>query len=437
MNLDNNVKIICCDTCNSSKTHSNVNNVNSSEHITPNHQISSVIGDCGATGSFFRYEDTSFLTNIKKHNIGSKSISVKLPNNDIMTSSHSADLNIDGLSQSAMKVHLFPDLNNSLLGFGPLCDDGCIITLNNTTVTVVKNGNVVMTGNRDGPGKLWLMDLSRSQPHSSSIQEQSQLHNVSEISNFSELTAAVNIQSAATIVDEKRGKNSTMVESKKWNSVHTMPKIISSSIERIINFYHGAMGSPPISTFINAIKHKFIIFPGINVNQVRKHLHPSPFTDKGHMKLLRQGLNSTKINNYFDFNDNIVGKVLPTNSQKILISMRASTHRLHLDATGQFKYADNDYDYDLIFYSEDSNYIHVEVMKGRSTTSYVNAITNGINFSQIVGYKLILFVSTMNKVSLYENSLNLLNNVNLSQFHHIVIEDVKPKGPLEHLKITK
>ena len=354
-------------------------------HITPINS-SYIIGDNGASGSFFKIDDIKFLTNIKKHNIDSKAISVKLPNNDIMTSTHSAELNIDGLSQSARTVHLFPNLHSSLLGFGPLCDDGCIITLNRTTVTVVKNNTVVMTGNRDGPGKLWMMDLSRSQPHSSSIQQQ-QINNANivvnselnensknvfisntnnEISNFSELTAAVDIP---------------LLQSKKVQNVNLMPEIISSSIERILCFYHGTFGSLPISTFRKAIQKKFISFPGITVDHVNKYLRHSVYTDRGHMRRIRQGMNSTKTNQFYDCND--ILQPIPTTTKRqhrILVHMMPATHRLHFDATGKFNYSDSTYDYDLIFYCEDANYIHAEKMNGLTKNDYVNAITAGLTF---------------------------------------------------------
>ena len=75
-----------------------------------------------------------------------------------MTSTHMAELNISSLSFDARKVYLFENLHGSLLGFGPLCDDGCVIQLDSKSVIIFKNTELIMSGTRVGPGKLWLMN---------------------------------------------------------------------------------------------------------------------------------------------------------------------------------------------------------------------------------------------------------------------------------------
>jgi hypothetical protein len=68
-------------------------------------------------------------------------------------------LKIKELSKAARLVHLFPDLKGSLLSFGPLCDDGCIIVLDKSTVKITKNGKLILAGTRSGSNQLWYMDL--------------------------------------------------------------------------------------------------------------------------------------------------------------------------------------------------------------------------------------------------------------------------------------
>ena len=319
-------------------------------------------------------DDTEHLINIKKHVTQSDEITVRLPNKATMRSTHTAELNIKGLSPSARLVHLFPNLQGSLLAFGPLCDDGCIIHLDKSTVHVFKNGVLLLSGFRDGPGKLWLMDLGSSQPliDSSTLVESS----VNAVSHSAHLSISTPDTSLSFL-----SHSDTFSTPSAINNVNQMPDIISSSIERVLCFYHGAFGSLPISTFRKAIQKKFISFPGITVEHVTKYLRHSMYTDKGHMKRLRQGMDSTKQNQFYDCND-----VLPTISVdkhrkfKILIHLIPSTRRIHLDGTGKFVYPDGTYDYDLIFFCEDSNYIHGEKMKGITKTEYVTAISDGLAF---------------------------------------------------------
>ena len=60
-------------------------------------------------------------------------------------------------------------------------------------------------------------------------------------------------------------------------------------------YYHACLGSPVVSTFLNAIKQGFLAtWPGLTVDLIKNHLPPSIPTAKGHLRQEPQHLRSTK-----------------------------------------------------------------------------------------------------------------------------------------------
>ena len=71
--------------------------------------------------------------------------------------------------------------------------------------------------------------------------------------------------------------------------------IPTSSHAQLAMFYHQCVGSPPVSTFVKAIRNgQFRSFPGLTAELITKHLPPSKATAKGHMVRQRQGVQSTR-----------------------------------------------------------------------------------------------------------------------------------------------
>jgi hypothetical protein len=76
-------------------------------------------------------------------------ISVNMSNGTSIQSSHTCDLLLTNLPPQARKAHILPGLvHNSLISVGQLCDNGCDVTFNKYTVSVMNNGKRV-TGARD------------------------------------------------------------------------------------------------------------------------------------------------------------------------------------------------------------------------------------------------------------------------------------------------
>ena len=73
-----------------------------------------------------------------------------------MLSTHEGELDIPALPLSARLAHVVPALTDqSLISIGQLCDSGCDVTFNATSVNVTLEGNPIFSGTRNATTKLW------------------------------------------------------------------------------------------------------------------------------------------------------------------------------------------------------------------------------------------------------------------------------------------
>ena len=73
----------------------------------------------------------------------------------------------------------------------------------------------------------------------------------------------------------------------------------TTSKAELAKYHHQSIGSPPKSTFLQAIKNhpkQWHTFPGLTYELISQHLPPSTATYKGHMIRTRQGARSTRNN---------------------------------------------------------------------------------------------------------------------------------------------
>jgi hypothetical protein len=90
-------------------------------------------------------------------------INVRLPNICIITSTHTALLDLPTLPLAARQAHLFPDLSNSaLLSISQICDHGFEARFNSKTVRIMRNNTVILQGSRDSSTGLWQICLQPS-----------------------------------------------------------------------------------------------------------------------------------------------------------------------------------------------------------------------------------------------------------------------------------
>ena len=106
--------------------------------------------------SYNNYASTDFIMintsmspiiNIKQTD---KPISVQLPDNHHIKSTHTGNLDIPSLPLEATEAHLFPDLGaTSLLSIGKLCDAGCEAKFRATDCIITFMGDVILKGTRN------------------------------------------------------------------------------------------------------------------------------------------------------------------------------------------------------------------------------------------------------------------------------------------------
>ena len=123
-----------------------------------------IVADTGATAHFFEHRHSNLIhTTIPVTHITptAKGISVLLPNQAHMHSTHTGLLNVPDLPLSARQVHLFPKLaSGSLLSVGQLCDAGCQATFDKQHLRIYYKGKTIMQGTRQ-PNKLWQIDNTK------------------------------------------------------------------------------------------------------------------------------------------------------------------------------------------------------------------------------------------------------------------------------------
>ena len=72
------------------------------------------------------------------------------------------------------------------------------------------------------------------------------------------------------------------------------PAVRLDSAADFVNFWHGAFGSPALSTFIPAVEKQWIRVPGLSATKIRRHSPNPTATAAGHLDATRQGIQSTK-----------------------------------------------------------------------------------------------------------------------------------------------
>ena len=330
-----------------------------------------IIGDSGTSGTYFSLADSNMLDDVQKHNTEDASISVTMPHGDIIHSTHIGMLPVYELSDTARRVWLFPKLQGCLLSFGQLCDDGCIVNLDKTTAQVWKNNKLILTGSRKGANQLWYMNLL--------LQNNKPLLLIPDI-----ITVPVKQNSNYVYSCDCKTQVPVIISPPVMQanlSTHKLPDVVARDAERKHNYFHAIFGCTPILNFKNAIKKDYFSLPGVTVNSINKYLLQKEETDMGHMKRLRQGLNSSKSTIYYDFNEPINVTTPKINEkQKVIYMSIPSANRTHVDATGAMHFSNGTCNYDLIFFFEDANYIHAVNFDHLNDEDYTVAFQKGLDF---------------------------------------------------------
>ena len=248
-------------------------------------------------------------------------------------------------------VHIFKDLTGSLLSIGLLCDAGFEVTFKKHTVNVkTQNGKHIIAGKRIN--KLWMIDIN-DDAGQFSIENDEHMQ-----------TSQENDKTAQMIAHQTHGE--------------------------MVRYAHLTMGAPANPTFIAAISKGYIEPPGITVEMVRKNMPSSVATAKGHLHLTRQGLRSTRPQQSTKQTDEdeqefaFPKKTVFKDKHIILTCKIISTEDLqdlHVDLAGRFPYkSKRGKQYIAVIFSEETNYIHFELLCNRTAAEIARAYKAAIDF---------------------------------------------------------
>ena len=140
-------------------------------------------------------------------------------------------------------------------------------------------------------------------------------------------------------------------------------------------YYHRAAFSPVPTTFISAINNgNFSTWPGLIAEIISKHLLKSLATEKGHNKLERKNVRSTRPQD--------PTQDLPVSRTKtIQITVVEPSDLLATDVTGRFPtISSRGYNYIIVCYIYNTNRIIVRPMKNRSVAEHIRV------YNEIFGY---------------------------------------------------
>ena len=254
-----------------------------------------------------------------------KPLRVRLPNGDVMSSSHTAYLTIPELSDAASIAHIFPQMaNNSLLSVGQLCDEGYHVTFRQASVAIFNSTNkAILHGSRDHGTGLWRINLRDAEKKP----EICEANNVYELRNTGAL----------------------------------------------VNYLHKALFSPTKSAMLEAVKRGHLVtWPGLTEEAINKHLKLTPATAMGHMNQQRQNTRSTKTVTKAELEEDSAPKQEAGTKTHMVYAAVIDQGQLYTDLTGRFPVRSSKGNwYVMIVYSYDCNYIKPVAMKSKTATEWV------------------------------------------------------------------
>ena len=293
--------------------------------------------DSGATGTYLRLEDTKVLRDLKV-SLPVHQITVAVAEGTLIKSTHHGYLDVPG--HGPMLAHIFPQLRGSLLSISQLVNMGLHASYCSNFVTFFDRDNKeILQGNRDLRTGLWMVDLR----------------------TLSTATTGGTNQSASAAIR-------------------------LDSVVDFVNFWHAAFGSPAVSTFISAIDKAFIRVPGLTAAKIRRNPPNAVATAYGHLHATRQGIKSTKKISTPTLSSEAISdegseSISEPREQRIWCRVHDVHGRAHSDATGALPVRGRSGAlYQIVFFHEDSNFIHIETSKSRKGPDLLAALQRALKF---------------------------------------------------------
>ena len=249
-------------------------------------------------------------------------------------------MDIPKVSTESKKAHIMPELRNtSLIYIGKLCDEDCIETFSKEKVVITKEGETILSGERDHKNKLCNINMATGNQE-------------------------VNLL--------RSGNNQT--------------------IQQRIMFLYEALFSPRISTLKKAIKEgHFHTWPLLITDNVTKYIPETIASLKGHMTHHPKNYRSTKSGNIF-LSTTLITQTLDitedNDCQKQYmyttvenINFNDRTGRVYTDQTGRLPVRSRQgYSYIMIFYIPEINLILADPLSNRTNEELTKTFTKRLEY---------------------------------------------------------
>ena len=316
----------------------------SSPPFTPSKSIT-LKADTGATNHFISTNDLGYLQ-VKPQTKLYPPINALVPTGHTMTSKGHVHLPISHIPPSASLAHVMPKLaSGSLMSVGKICDAGCTAIFDSTSVKIYQNKHVNIA--------------TKNKP----------------------------------IIHGTRNSPTKPLYSIQLPTIHHINTTIHNpTIRNRVAFYHKALFSPTVATWLSAHKNKFLdSWPAITATQITKYAPFSIATIQGHRHAHRSNIRSTKRKTgplplTYTASINTTEETVRTNN--IFIDNIEITGRTFSDQTGRFvcpSISGNNYVF--VVYDYDSNSIHALPIPTRKKEHIVAAFQKIVKKLTLKGLK--------------------------------------------------
>jgi hypothetical protein len=328
--------------------------------------------DSGTTGHYIAMKDMNCLRDVQTSK-ANEVVTVTLPTGEKIKSTHTGFLNLPTI-KAQQRVHVFECLWGSLLSIGDLADIGLVTVFDAEAAYVVDKTSkeVVLTGVRDEHTRLWMIKLSPITP-----QEE---HRAINEAMRSRNKCVTYIRTKNT--NSKKSENSDFFSlvKKSGNSNAACQQTLDSAGDRV-EFFGRVFCSATESTLMQAVKKRWIEYPGITPAILKRHQKRLRTHENaaGHLDQVHQN-HKTQASPHIT-----VTSTEDKEPQYIITTIYKEVN--HLDATGRLPHVSHEgHQYILVLYSEGANHIKAIPMKDRTKHSYVKAHQEAYTFYEEHGY---------------------------------------------------
>jgi hypothetical protein len=354
---------------------SGAHNLHCAHNVILHHkqQTYQAISDTGVTAHFLT--ENAPAINIKP---AITPLHVTMPNGNILTSTHTCNLDIPWLPAHVTEAHIIPGLSHSsLIAARKFCDKGYKIVYTAETCTVSDpNDRVILTGKRDDTTGLWHLPVNPQQ------------HPPDTRNSHSTKNPLPN-QPAPPNTEQHAVYN-----------VYTIPYL-----QNRLKYMHQAMFCPPITTLINAANEGFLQgFPFMTQDLISKHLVKTPATAKGRMKKAKAGIRSTR---HLSPHSNPPPRVDTHNIFCYATLADKMKGTIYTNSTGALPARlHNGNQYFFIAYAYDPNYIYALPIQSGSSKHIIDAFETVFNDLTAKGHKPVFNVTDNQAAAAIKTFLN-------------------------------